>query len=614
MESKIEEKLDNLNINNNEKLIIPLEQIILVSPEELEKIQNETNDVNTSKILNINVGILGHVDSGKTSLSKMISSISSTASFDKNPQSKERGITLDLGFSALYINTPKILKEKFNSNKKIIESEYIQLTLVDCPGHASLIRTVISGASIIDTVILVIDSVKGIQIQTVECIALSEILCENITIALSKVDLLKNREDDTNKKIDKLKKIFSKSKFGENISIIPTTTTDEDKNNNEKTIKLLIKSVIECIEFNREEKENDIINKKSDSLIAYIDHYFKIKNKGTVATGTIMQGNIKINDEIYFPELSNKYMVKEIQIFKKSVKSATKGDRVGLLIKNLDNQKIERTIITSVGSKEVNYLEGGVLLLRKVNLYKDKLKSNNKYYVMIGNQGISAKCLFFDYIKKKEELFIKYDINNIKKTEICDKNIFYNKEYQYLEGIDITDNNEYYFAFVKFDKKIIVPNKMIFLGTNIDIDISENKKDRLAFYGKIIFCNNDLNEIIKDLKIVKNKMKEGRIIRVTPENKKICIVRGFIKKENMGNINNIIGKEIYGRIENEEKNEIKEENKIEDNNNKIIGKILSSFGQVGKLKVEFNQEIDVKIFKNIILEMPIKKYVKLDKI
>ena len=612
MESKIEEKLDKLDINNN-KIIIPLEQIILVSSGELEKIQNETNDVNTSRILNINVGILGHVDSGKTSLSKMISSISSTASFDKNPQSKERGITLDLGFSALYIHTPKILKEKFASNKKIIESEYIQLTLVDCPGHASLIRTVISGASIIDTVILVIDSVKGIQIQTVECIALSEILCEKITIALSKVDLLKNKEDDANKKIDKLKKIFSKSKFGENISIIPTTTVDEDKNNIQKMIKLLIKSVIECIEFNIEEKENDI-NKKNESLIAYIDHCFKIKNKGTVATGTIMKGNIKINDEIYFPELSNKYMVKEIQIFKKSVKSATKGDRVGLLIKNLDNQKIERTIITSVGSKEVNFLDGGILLLRKVNLYKDKLKSNNKYYVMIGNQGISAKCLFFDYMKKKEELFIKYDINNIKKTEICEKNMFYTKEYQYLEEIDVTDNNEYYFAFVKFDKKIIVPNKMIFLGTNIDIDISENKKDRLAFYGKIIFCNNDINEIIKDLKIAKNKMKEGRIIRVTPENKKICIVRGFIKKENMGNINNILGKEIYGRIENEDKNEIKEENKNEEDNQKIIGKILSSFGQVGKLKVEFNQEIDVKSFKNIILDMPIKKYVKLDKI
>ena len=605
MESNIK---DNFEVN---KFQIPLEQIILISPEELEKIQNEINDNNSFKILNINVGILGHVDSGKTSLSKIISSISSTASFDKNPQSKERGITLDLGFSALYIQTPKILKEKFSSNKKIVQSEYIQITLVDCPGHASLIRTVISGASIIDTVILVIDSVKGIQIQTVECIALSEILCQKITIALSKIDLLKNKEDDISKKTEKLKQIFAKTKFGNDISIIPTTTIEQDKNNIENMIKLLIKSVIECIEFNN--IEDNEINNKNDSLIAYIDHCFKIKNKGTVATGTIMKGNIKINDEIYFPELSNKYMVKEIQIFRKSVKSATKGDRVGLLIKNLDNQKVERTIITSVGSKEVNYLEGGVLLLKKVNLYKDKLKSNNKYYLMIGNQGISAKCLFFNYLSdnKKEELFIKYDIDNIKKTEICDKNIFYNKEFQYLEEIDISENNEYYFAYVKFDKKIIVPNKMIFLGTNIDIDISENKKDRLAFYGKIIFSNNDINEVIKDLKIIKNKMKEGRIIRVIPEDKKICIVRGFIKKENMGNINNLIGKEIFGKIEIEEK----EENKIEDDkNNKIIGKILSSFGQVGKLKVEFNQEIDIKIFKNIKLEMPIKKYIKLDKI
>ena len=608
MESNIKE---NFEVN---KFQIPLEQIILISPEELEKIQNEINDNNSFKILNINVGILGHVDSGKTSLSKIISSISSTASFDKNPQSKERGITLDLGFSALYIQTPKILKEKFSSNKKIVQSEYIQITLVDCPGHASLIRTVISGASIIDTVILVIDSVKGIQIQTVECIALSEILCQKITIVLSKIDLLKNKEDDISKKTEKLKQIFAKTKFGNDISIIPTTTIEKDKNNIENMIKLLIKSVIECIEFNN--IEDNEINNKNDSLIAYIDHCFKIKNKGTVATGTIMKGNIKINDEIYFPELSNKYMVKEIQIFRKSVKSATKGDRVGLLIKNLDNQKVERTIITSVGSKEVNYLEGGVLLLKKVNLYKDKLKSNNKYYLMIGNQGISAKCLFFNYLSdnKKEELFIKYDIDNIKKTEICDKNIFYNKEFQYLEEIDVSENNEYYFAYVKFDKKIIVPNKMIFLGTNIDIDISENKKDRLAFYGKIIFSNNDINEVIKDLKIIKNKMKEGRIIRVIPEDKKICIVRGFIKKENMGNINNLIGKEIFGKIENEEKEE-KEENKIEDDkNNKIIGKILSSFGQVGKLKVEFNQEIDIKIFKNIKLEMPIKKYIKLDKI
>ena len=605
MESKIEEKVDNVNINN--KFQIPSEQIILISPEEVEKIHNEINDNNSSKILNINVGILGHVDSGKTSLSKILSSISSTASFDKNPQSKERGITLDLGFSAVYIQTPKILKEIFPNNKNLIQSDYIQITLVDCPGHASLIKTVISGASIIDSVILVIDCIKGIQIQTVECIALSEILCEKITIALSKIDLLKNKEEDINKKIGKLRQIFSKTKFGNDVSIIPTSSIDDNKNNNETMNKSLIKSIIECIDFNNEENDKD---NKSESLIAYIDHCFKVKNKGTVATGTIMKGTIKINDEIFLPELSNKYMVKEIQIFRKSVKSAIKGDRVGLLIKNLDNQKIERTILTSVGSKEVNYLEGGILLLKKINLYKDNLKSNSKYYLMIGNQGVSSKCLFFNYENKEKELFTKYDINNIKKTEICDKNIFYSKEFTYLEQIDLTENKEYYFAFVKFDKKIIVPNKMIFLGTNIDIDISENKKDRLAFFGKIIFSNNDINELIKNLKIVKNKIKEGRIIRVIPEDKKICIVRGFLKKENITNVNNLIGKEIFGRIEDKEKDEIKEEKE----DKKIIGKILSSFGQVGKLKVEFNQEIDVKIFKNIVLEMPIKKYVKLEKI
>ena len=609
----MESKQENNSISINNNLSIPLEQIELIPPKELENVISNSSDINnSSKILNINTGILGHVDSGKTSLSKMISSISSTAAFDKNPQSKERGITLDLGFSALYLKTPKILKDLFPKNQKIIQSEYIQITLVDCPGHASLIRTVISGASIIDTVILVIDSLKGIQIQTVECIALSEILCDKITIALSKIDLLAKKEEDIIKKSEKLKQIFSKTKFGKNVSIIPTTTVNNDNSNVEKIVKLLMKSILECIDFSIEEEDKNKNNKQMDSLIAYVDHCFKIKNKGTVATGTIMRGCIKVNDEINFPELSNKYMVKEIQIFRKSVKMATKGDRVGLLIKNLDSEKIERTIITSVGSKEVNYLEGGVFLLKKVNLYKDDLKSNLKYYLMIGNQGVSSKCIFFNYINKKEELFLNYNIDNIKKTEICDKNKFFEKEYTFLEKIDVSDNNEYYFAYIKFDKKIIVPNKMIFLGTNIDIDISENKKDRLAFYGKIIFSNSDINEIVTNLKIIKDKIKEGRIIRVIPEDNKITIVRGFIKKENMANVNSLIGKEIYGRKEENKTNENEEDKK--ENNEKLVGKIISPFGQVGKLKVEFNQVIDPKNFKNIILEMSVKKYLKLGKI
>lgn len=85
---------------------------------------------------NFNIGLLGHVDSGKTTLAKALSSISSTAAFDKNPQSVERGITLDLGFSGLLVDAPP---------SAFPQGEQLQITFVDCPGHASLIRTIIGG-------------------------------------------------------------------------------------------------------------------------------------------------------------------------------------------------------------------------------------------------------------------------------------------------------------------------------------------------------------------------------------------------------------------------------------------------------------------------------------
>lgn len=87
--------------------------------------------------LNFNVGVLGHIDSGKTSLAKALSTTASTAAFDKNPQSRERGITLDLGFSSFTVPLPEHLSHTGYRR--------LQFTLVDCPGHASLIRTIIGG-------------------------------------------------------------------------------------------------------------------------------------------------------------------------------------------------------------------------------------------------------------------------------------------------------------------------------------------------------------------------------------------------------------------------------------------------------------------------------------
>ena len=114
----------------------------------------------TKPRLNVNVGILGHIDSGKTSLARAISTAFSTASLDKAPQSASRGITLDLGFSSFLADFPDDVDEETRATY-----DGAQFTLVDCPGHASLIKTVLGGASIIDMMILVVDANKGVQTQ-----------------------------------------------------------------------------------------------------------------------------------------------------------------------------------------------------------------------------------------------------------------------------------------------------------------------------------------------------------------------------------------------------------------------------------------------------------------
>lgn len=139
--------------------------------------------------LNLNVGILGHVDSGKTTLAKTLSEIASTAAFDKDPQSQSRGITLDLGFSSFSISTPSHL-----CNKVMVDE--FQYTLVDCPGHASLIKTVIGGSHIIDMILLVIDITKGIQTQTAECLVIGEITQKPIIVVLNKIDLITPDKQD----------------------------------------------------------------------------------------------------------------------------------------------------------------------------------------------------------------------------------------------------------------------------------------------------------------------------------------------------------------------------------------------------------------------------------
>jgi selenocysteine-specific elongation factor len=555
----------------------------------LEKVSKLEENLDPTKILNINVGILGHIDSGKTSLAKRLSTVASTAAFDKNPQSKERGITLDLGFSAFYIRTPSFLKEKFPENERLNNSDYLQLTMVDCPGHASLIKTVIAGASIIDTIVLVIDAMKGIQTQTTECLILGEILADKIIVALNKSDMI-NTNEELDAKILKLRTAFGFTKFGKDLPVIPVSANPKNESpeylNYPKLIDELIMAIVTSINFDKK----IVFQNKKDFLFS-IDHCFNIKNKGTIVTGTILKGKVSVNDEIYFPELCEKKTVKEMQMFKKSIQKACQGDRVGMLIKNLDSTKIERSIACNDGY--VSSIDGGLFLLKKVKFYKGEIKSNQKFYIIIGNQGVMAKCLFFnknstlnkDIIDEKPSLL---------ETSVNLKNL-YNSEF---DNQDVLESKDFYtFAFLKFDQKMLIPPEMVALGSKIDFDVS-HKSNRIAFYGKLIDTQSE-----DKLKIFKIKNKVGNILRMVDD--KTAIVKSLFKKDS--NVDDFIGKPVT----------------ITESEGKIEGVILSKFGQTGKVKVEFNtnikemklknssgEEIDYSLF-SICLEY--KKYLKINK-
>jgi selenocysteine-specific elongation factor len=264
------------------------------------------------RTLNINVGVLGHVDSGKTSLTRAMSTIGSTASFDKHPQSKERGITLDLGFSSFTMDMPEHLKGE--------PYDQLQVTLVDCPGHASLIRTIIGGAQIIDLMILVVDVTKGIQTQTAECLVIGEITNDKMVVVLNKVDCLPaaSSADKLEKMKARIRKTLSATKFADSPMVgvaarpggglletaLKETSLADDASPADVAAAAQVgpMGIDELLSILR--SQITIPKRNPDGALLFaIDHCFPIKGQGTVLTGTVLSGSMKVGMEIDFPEL-----------------------------------------------------------------------------------------------------------------------------------------------------------------------------------------------------------------------------------------------------------------------------------------------------------------------
>lgn len=473
------------------------------------------------KSFNYNIGILGHIDSGKTSLVKVLSSVLSTAALDKHPESQKRGITLDLGFSALKIPMPERLSSEFTS---------LQFTLVDCPGHASLIRTIIAGASIIDKMLLVVDATKGIQTQTAECIVISELLiASTLVVALNKIDLV----DDQKLTLveNKVRAMLSKTKFAGNFHIVKVAANPRE--GNPAGIDLLISTVIESIQ---QLPDRNCIDKK---LYFEVDHCFPVKGLGCILTGTILDGSIRVGDNIEILNIGAQKKVKSMQSFHKNINEAKKGDRVGVCIGPFDSKLVERAVVCTPGS--LRMFDSCIIKVSRIQYFKHAIQGKSKYHITCGNDTVMGTCTFFS-------------------TENTNTRFSPDIIYQYEQELVITPGRQF-FAVLKLDTCISEPApNVLLIGSKFDLDCN-SKQCRIAFSGILECLNPNLHP--GSIKVSKQKKRTGQIERIIDQYSAIGI--GMFNKET----------------------DISKFERMVVRVSDTVAEILGSFGKSGKFKVSF---------------------------
>jgi selenocysteine-specific translation elongation factor len=399
-------------------------------------------------------------------------------------------MTLDLGFSCFFLDVPTNSmnpndnnnnsntsnNNKNNTATKMTKmtktkTKKYQITLVDCPGHASLIRTIIGGAHIIDIIILVIDVIKGWQAQTTECFVLAELTCSHLIILLNKVDqIIPNQERDV--KIQQVRRDIqeriSHTRFGHSHHHDPTTTTTTTKSSSSYTtimMKTPIIAISACVggqkvaaigatEHNNHSNEQQLLassSSSSSSMETYnldklirvlqekimvspptrvigntfyfaIDHCFPIRGRGTVLTGTCLSGMIHVNDIVEFPTLGMERKIKSIQMFKQQVHTVQQGDRAGICVSNLDANLIERNIMTHPAGS-VPLWKGAILLVRKIQYYPNKLYNHTKYHISVGHTTVMATVTFWG----------AHELSSLVRTDQSQENQYHEEQQQQHE-------------------------------------------------------------------------------------------------------------------------------------------------------------------------------------
>ncbi len=275
----------------------------------------------------VNVGTIGHVDHGKTTLTAALSINFSPegekkdfSMIDNAPEERERGITI-------------------STSHVEYESDVRHYAHVDCPGHADYVKNMITGAAQMDGAILVVSAADGPMPQTREHILLArQVNVPYIVVFLNKVDMVTDPELLELVEVE-VRELLSKYEFpGDTTPIIKGSAlkaVEGDASQIEK-LKELLHALDTFIP--------DPIRELDKPFLMSIEDVFSIKGRGTVATGRIDQGKVNVNDEVEIIGIrdTRKVVVTGVEMFHKLLDEGLAGDNVGLLLRGIERDDIER--------------------------------------------------------------------------------------------------------------------------------------------------------------------------------------------------------------------------------------------------------------------------------
>ena len=303
----------------------------------------------------VNIGTIGHVDHGKTTLtaaitkvlaSKGLSEVKSFDQIDNAPEEKERGIT---------INTAHVEYETANRH----------YAHVDCPGHADYVKNMVTGAAQMDGAILVVATTDGPMPQTNEHVLLAkQVNVPKMVVFMNKVDLVEDEEMQELVEME-IRDLLSKYDFdGDNAPVIRGSALGalNGEPKWEEKVMELMDAVDSYIPLPVRENEKP--------FLMPIEDIFSITGRGTVVTGRIETGTIHVNDPaeiVGFNDKPKSTVVTGVEMFRKLLDQGEAGDNVGLLLRGIDKKEVKRgEVIAKPGSiKPHSHFLGQIYVLKK---------------------------------------------------------------------------------------------------------------------------------------------------------------------------------------------------------------------------------------------------------